>query len=92
MTSSGLAPLGLGVGSLGVSAAGASGEVPRSQRRAPPKPLSWFSRHYAEPHEAMARAHLEGGHSQAGVARHFGVHYSTVSRAAARFAGRAESG
>ena len=73
-------------------AAGASGEVPRSQRGPPPKPLSWFAQHYAEPHEAMARAHLEGGHSQAGVARHFGVHYSTVSRAAARFAGRAESG
>ena len=32
----------------------------------------------------MARAHLEGGYSQADVARHFGVHYSTVSRAARR--------
>ena len=71
-------------------AAGASGEVPRSQRSAPPRPPSWFAQHYAEPHEAMARAHLEGGHSQAGVARHFDVHYSTVSRAAARFAGGTE--
>jgi transposase len=35
----------------------------------------------------MARAHLEGGYSQAEVARHFGVHYSTVSRAARRLLG-----
>ena len=33
----------------------------------------------------MARAHLEGGYGQPDVARHFGVHYSTVSRAADRW-------
>jgi len=32
----------------------------------------------------MARAHLEGGYSQVEVGRRFGVHYSTVSRAARR--------
>jgi len=32
-------------------------------------------------HEAMARAFLSGQHSMAEIARHFGVHYSTVSRA-----------
>ena len=63
---------------------GASGEVPRAQRQAPPRPLPAFARRYAERREAMARAHLEGGYSQAEVARHFGVHYSTVSRAARR--------
>jgi transposase len=39
----------------------------------------------------MARAHLEGGYSQAEVARHFGVHYSTVSRAARRLLDGARS-
>ena len=63
---------------------GASGEIPRAQRQAPPRPLPAFARRYAERREAMARAHLEGGYSQAEVARHFGVHYSTVSRAARR--------
>jgi REP element-mobilizing transposase RayT len=63
---------------------GASGEIPRAQRQAPPRPLPAFARAHAERHEAMARAHLEGGYSQAEVARHFGVHYSTVSRAARR--------
>ena len=50
------------------------------------KPLAWFAETYPEPHEAMARAHLEGGYSQPQVAAHFGVHYSTVSRAASRLA------
>jgi REP element-mobilizing transposase RayT len=63
---------------------GTSGEIPRAQRQAPPRPLPAFARRYAERREAMARAHLEGGYSQAEVARHFGVHYSTVSRAARR--------
>ena len=63
---------------------GASGEIPRTQRQAPPRPLPAFAQRYAERREAMARAHLEGGYSQAEVARHFGVHYSTVSRAARR--------
>ena len=50
----------------------------------PRKPLAWFAERYPEPHEAMARAHLDGGYSQPEVAAHFGVHYSTVSRAATR--------
>ncbi len=68
---------------------GASSEIPRAQRQAPPRPLPAFARRYAERREAMARAHLEGGYSQAEVARHFGVHYSTVSRAARRLLDRA---
>lgn len=54
------------------------------------KPLAWYAEAYPEPHEAMARAHLDGGYSQPQVAAHFGVHYSTVSRAASRWAARAE--
>ena len=54
--------------------------------RAPP--LAWYAERYSDPHEAMARAHLDGGYSQPTVAARFGVHYSTVSRAAARWAAR----
>jgi REP-associated tyrosine transposase len=53
------------------------------------KPLAWFAERYPDPREAMARAHLDGGYSQPKVAAHFGVHYSTVSRAAARWAAEA---
>ena len=73
-----------------MGAKGAATEVPRVQREAPPRPLPAFARRYPDRREAMARAHLEGGYSQAAVARHFGVHYSTVSRAARRL--QSESG
>jgi len=65
-----------------IGTGGEAGEIPRAQRQAPPRPLPAFVQGYADRREAMARAHLEGGYSQAEVARHFGVHYSTVSRAA----------
>ena len=34
------------------------------------------------PREAMALAYASGGYSLSAIGRHFGVHYSTVSRTA----------
>ena len=59
-------------------------EIPRAQRRAVTQPLDKFERKYPR-HEAMARAYLSGQHTMAAVARHFQVHYSTVSRAVRTF-------
>lgn len=56
------------------------GEIPRAQRRAITQPLEKFESSYPR-NEAMARAYLSGQHSMAAIARHFQVHYSTVSRA-----------
>ena len=54
-------------------------EVPRAQRGALKRALSQFdSAHNRD--EAIALAHLSGEHTMAAVAKHFGVHYSTVSR------------
>lgn len=55
-------------------------EIPRVQRRALTQPLSQFEERYPR-NEAMARAYLSGQHSMLAIAQHFGVHYSTVSRA-----------
>ncbi len=55
-------------------------EIPRAQRRALTQPLSQFRQRYPRD-EAMARAYLSGQHSMLSIAQHFGVHYSTVSRA-----------
>jgi len=55
------------------------GEIPRAQRRAITQPLAKFERSHPR-NEAMALAYLSGQHSMAAIARHFGVHYSTVSR------------
>ena len=59
-------------------------EIPKAQWQAPPPPLEGFVAETASREEAMARAYLSGSYSQARIARHFGVHYSTVSRAVRR--------
>lgn len=55
-------------------------EIPRAQRLVQVQPLEEFERSYSRK-EAMARAYLSGQHTMAAIASHFGVHYSTVSRA-----------
>ena len=59
--------------------------VSRSQLRPLAKPLSWFQENFPNRYEAMARAYLSGAYSMATVAAHFGVHYTTVSRAVRQF-------
>lgn len=59
-------------------------EIPRAQRRAITQPLEGFEINYPR-NEAMAQAYLSGQHSMAAIATHFGVHYSTVSRAVSAF-------
>ena len=58
-------------------------EVPRSQRRPLTRPLTAYAANDPRD-EAMARAYLSGQYSLAEIARHFGVHYSTVSRVVKR--------
>ncbi|HSO81920.1 transposase [Thiocapsa sp.] len=60
-------------------------EVPRAQRRALAQPLSAFADQSATRREAMARAFSSGAYTMQEIAEHFGVHYSTVSRAVRRF-------
>lgn len=64
-------------------------EIPRAQRRAITQPLKGFEEHYQR-NEAMARAYLSGQHSMAAIAKHFSVHYSTVSRAVSAFESETE--
>ena len=58
-------------------------EVPRIQRRPLARPLAEYAADYPR-NEAMARAYLSGRYSLVEIARHFGVHYSTVSRVVRR--------
>lgn len=55
-------------------------EIPRAQRRAITQLLAYFEASYPR-NEAMARSYLSGQHTMVAIAKHFGVHYSTVSRA-----------
>jgi len=56
-------------------------DVPKKQKQAPVKSLAYFSERYATRQESMARAYLTGHYTLAEVGNHFGVSYTTVSRA-----------
>ena len=57
----------------------AAPDVPCAQRRALVRALAdYASKH--ERNEGIALAYLSGQHTMASIARHFGVHYTTVSR------------
>jgi REP element-mobilizing transposase RayT len=62
-------------------------EIPRAQRRPVSQSLAEFEQRFPR-HEAMARAYLSGQHSMAKIAEHFGMHYTTVSRAVQKWEGR----
>jgi len=55
--------------------------VPKAQRRLPAKSLTWYAQANRDPHQAMAQAYTSGAYTLKAIASHFGVHYSTVSRA-----------
>ena len=55
-------------------------EIPRAQRQAVKRALVDFAKKYPRD-EAIALAYLSGQHTMAAIAKHFGVHYTTVSRA-----------
>lgn len=59
-------------------------EVPRAQRRPARPTLESYAVATPACRTAMARAFLDGGYTLAEVARHFSVHYATVSRAVRR--------
>ena len=62
-------------------AAAGVAEVPRVQRAAAAKPLDDYRAGAASRHDAMAEAYASGVYSMSEIARPFGVHYTTVSRA-----------
>ena len=55
-------------------------DVPRIQHRQPPESIEVYARHYPVK-EAMRQAYRSGEYTFKAIARCFGVHYSTVSRA-----------
>jgi putative transposase len=58
----------------------ALGEVPRAQRRAPARSLEHYEAAMPGRNAAMLAAWQSGDHTQQAIARHFGIHYTTVSR------------
>ncbi len=54
-------------------------EIPRAQRRVLKRALTDFAGAH-ERNEAIALAYLSGQHTMAAIAKHFGMHYTSVSR------------
>ncbi|MGD9582552.1 MAG: hypothetical protein AB7V26_02620 [Lysobacterales bacterium] len=55
--------------------------IPRTQRRPPPPPLSDIAAAHTSRDAAMRAAWATGGHSYREIGEHFGVHVTTVWRA-----------
>jgi REP element-mobilizing transposase RayT len=59
----------------------ASQEIPRAQRRALAKSLTYYREEFSDEKLGMAAAYATGDYTLQAIADAFGVHYSTVSRA-----------
>ncbi len=55
-------------------------EIPASQKRKPPKQLSFYKKKYPDRNTAIILAYRSGGYSMEEVGNYFGLHYSWVSR------------
>ncbi|MEO1879122.1 MAG: hypothetical protein ABGX40_04000 [Methylococcales bacterium] len=56
-------------------------DIPKPQKQAPPKPLSYYQDNYLNRNQAMAEAYRREHYTLLQVGEHFGVSYATVSRA-----------
>jgi putative transposase len=56
-------------------------DIPKPQKRSPPKPLVYYQARYTDGKKAMAIAYRSGHYTLTEVGQHFGVSYATVSRA-----------
>ncbi|MFV2032115.1 MAG: transposase [Gammaproteobacteria bacterium] len=55
-------------------------EIPALQRSAMSKPISNYQDKYKDENIAIKEAYLSGGHTMKEIGRHFGKHYTTISR------------
>jgi len=56
-------------------------DIPKKQKQAPVKPLSYYAERYKTRDECMTQAYWSGYYTLAQVGEYFGVSYATVSRA-----------
>lgn len=63
-------------------------EIPSAQHRPPPRSLEHYKSEALSRDQAIADAYFSGGYTQAEIGRHFGLHYSRISRIIKRAKGK----
>lgn len=59
-------------------------DIPKLQRRNPTQPLAEYQKKCPDKSTAIAQAHASGSYTMSEIARHYGLHVSTVSRIIAK--------
>jgi hypothetical protein len=55
-------------------------DIPALQKRAPPKPISYYQKKYKNENQAITQAFISGGHTLKTIGDYYGKHYTTISR------------
>jgi len=55
-------------------------DIPAIQKRAMPKPISYYQKKYKNKNQAITQAFLSGGHTLKEIGVYYGKHYTTISR------------
>jgi REP element-mobilizing transposase RayT len=55
-------------------------DVPALQKRAMPKPISYYQKKYKNENQAITQSFLSGGHTLKEIGDYYGKHYTTISR------------
>ncbi len=55
-------------------------EIPKTQRRPVPRPLTWYFEKYRDRDTAISEAFASGGYNMREIGDHIGIHYSRISR------------
>jgi putative transposase len=55
-------------------------DIPALQKRAIPKPISYYQNNYKSENQAITQTFLSGGHTLKEIGDYYGKHYTTISR------------
>jgi len=55
-------------------------DIPALQKRATPKPISYYQKKYKNESQAITQAFISGGHTLKTIGDYYGKHYTTISR------------
>ncbi len=55
-------------------------DIPALQKRATPKPISYYQKKYKNENQAITRAFISGDHTLKTIGDYYGKHYTTISR------------